>query len=36
MINPPLDGIAKADREIGIFSAVDGSLEVAPLVSRLI
>jgi len=32
MVNRPLDGISKADRETGIFSAVDGSLEVAPSV----
>jgi hypothetical protein len=32
MVNWPLDGISKADREIGIFSAADGSLEVAPSV----
>jgi hypothetical protein len=34
MVNRPLDGICKADREIGIFSAVDGCLEVAPSVGR--
>jgi hypothetical protein len=33
VVNWPLDGLSKASGEIGRFSAIEGSLEVAPLVS---